>query len=517
VRNLPAAVPVAPTTLPLQTVPLLKQSGNIAAFDPNYVTPYIQNLTLSITREMSRNLTLDVRYIGTRGLKLTGWFDINAPDVFYNPALFDALERTRRGENVLLFDQMFMGLNLNPGVRGCDPVNPSALCGPVDGTTISGSQQLRLSSTFRTALANGDYASLASALNIYNGIGSGAAGAVPGLAGERGTVLRRANKGINVPGGVTVPGAPAVPAGLFPENWISANPQFNQANYYTNSGKSNYHSFQIQGTLRPTQGLSVQGTYIWSRSLQTPGVGSSLGSGLLTAPVFTDPTDRDKDYILSPNHVTHDFRSYGTFELPFGRGKLLFRNSSGWVARLVEAWQTSFIINLSTGQPANVVAGNMLYGNGVPDVVGPFSAKPFGKVQWNGQYGSYFGSRFGKIADPQCRQIAAELTPFCTLQAVADTQSGQIVLQNPKPGHRGTLGQQTMELPGNWNYDGAVSKNIRINETKSLQVRMDAINVFNHPTPNPPDLNINSTNPFGFIADKGAQIRQFKAQLRFNF
>src|SRR5262249_25079061 len=156
-------------------------------------------------------------------------------------------------------------------------------------------------------------------------------------------------------------------------------------------------------------------------------VGSSLGSGLLTAPVFTNPADRDKDYVLSPNHVTHDFRSYGTFELPLGPNKLLLRNSSGWVARVVEGFQTSFIINLSTGQPTSVVAGNTLYNNGVPDVVGPFLPKSFGNVRWNGQYGSYFGSGTGftKITDPQCGQVAVELKPYCTLQAVSNASTGQ--------------------------------------------------------------------------------------------
>src|SRR5207253_5446118 len=198
-----------------------------------------------------------------------------------------------------------------------------------NGTTSRGSAQLRQSTTFRDALANGDLATVASTLNTFNGTGSGV---VAGAAGERGTVLRRANKGINVPGGTTVAGAPVVPAALFPENWISANPQFQQVNYWTNSGKSNYNSLQVQGTLRPTQGLSLQGTYIWSRSLETPLAGSNIANGLNTVPVFTNPTDRDKDYALSPNHVTHDFRSYGTFALPIGPGKLLFRNSSGVIA-----------------------------------------------------------------------------------------------------------------------------------------------------------------------------------------
>ena len=520
-RNLPGSIPTPPSSLPMQPIPLQKQNQSTTAFDPNYVTPYVQNFALSVTREISRNLTIDVRYIGTRGVKLNGFFDLNSPDVFYNPALFDALERTRRGEDVLLFDQMFMGLNLNPNVRGCDPANSTAVCAAVNGTTQRGSQHLRLSTTFRDALANGDFATVANALNVYNGTGSGAAGAVPGVFGERGNVLRRANKGFNVSSGTSIAGAPVVPAGLFPENWITANPQLAQANFWTNSGSSNYHSLQAQGTLRPTQGLSFQLKYIWSRALEVPSVGSSLASGLQTTPGYTNPTERQKDYALSANHVTHDFRSNGVFELPIGPNKLLLGNTSGWVARVIEGWQTGFIVNWSTGTPVSIAAGNMLYASGVPDVVGPFSSKSFGKVQWNGDYGNFFGSSFAKLADPQCGLVAVDLKPYCTLQAVTDTKTGQIVLQNPKPGKRGTLGRATMELPGQWNFDAGLSKNVRITETKSVQVRMDATNVFNHPFPNlissSPGLNINSTSPFGFIQDKGDQRRQFKAQVRFNF
>ena len=259
--------------------------------------------------------------------------------------------------------------------------------------------------------------------------------------------------------------------------------------------------------------------------------------GLQTAPSWTNPTERDKDYSLGPNHVTHDFRSYGTFELPLGPGKLLFRSSSGWFARVVEGWQTSFIANLSTGQPASVTATYLngttvsptgLYGSSVPDVVGAFPSKGFGKVQWDGDYGNFFGSSFGKVADPQCGLVAADLKQYCTLQAITDARSGQILLQNPRPGTRGTLGRATLELPGSWNVDAAMSKTVRISETKSIQVRMDATNVFNHPMPylaaSSPGLNINSRSPFGFIQDKGSQAnagsekyRQFKATLRFNF
>jgi len=532
-RNLPGLIPIPPNSLPMQPIPIQKQNFNMHAFDPNYVTPYVQNLTLSVTREISRNLTVDVRYVGTRGLKLTGFFDLNTPDIYYNPTLFDAIDRTRRGENIELFDQMLLGLSLVPGMPA------------VNGTTQRGSQQLRLSTTFRDALGNGDYMTVANSLNTYNNIGSGPTGTVVGAPGERGTVLRRANRGFNVPGGTAIAGGPVVPAGLFPENWIVANPQFNQANYWSNSGKSNYHSLQLQTTLRPTQGLSLQGTYIWSRYLELPGLGSSLASGLQTTPTWTDPTSRNQDYALSNNHVTHDFRSYGTFELPIGPNKLLLGKSHGWLARVVEGWQTSFIVNLSTGNAASVASTYLngsiltggaatveptgLYGNSAPDIVGPFPVKDFGKVQWNGDYGNYFGSQFARTSDPQCAQVATDLRQYCTLQAVADAKTGQILLQNPQPGKKGNLGRQTMEMPGIWAFDAAMGKNIRISESKSVTVRMDATNVLNHPnvgncsttSTTPPQcnpvLNINGTNPFGFIQTKGDQTRQFKGTVRFNF
>jgi hypothetical protein len=215
--------------------------------------------------------------------------------------------------------------------------------------------------------------------------------------------------------------------------------------------------------------------------------------------------------------VTHDFRANGTYVLPFGPGQLLLRNSSGWVARAVEGWATSFIINANTGSPSNITAGNMLYGNGVPDIVGDFPVKPFSDLEWNGDAGSYFGTRFGQAEDPQCAQLATELKPYCTLQVVTDAASGAILLQNPKPGQRGTLGQKTLELPGAWAFDAALSKSIKLTESKRMQFRLDSTNIFNHPLMGTPTLSLNGTTPFGSIQAKENQRRQFKAQLRFDF
>ena len=68
-----------------------------------------------------------------------------------------------------------------------------------------------------------------------------------------------------------------------------------------------------------------------------------------TAQTYTNPVERNKDYQLSPGNATHDFKTNGTFELPIGPGKLLMGGSHGVLARVIEGWQTSGIVNLSVG------------------------------------------------------------------------------------------------------------------------------------------------------------------------
>src|SRR5262249_5893142 len=163
-----------------------------------------------------------------------------------------------------------------------------------------------------------------------------------------------------------------------------------------------------------------------------------------------------------------------------GPNKLMFANSSGWIARLIDRWRTSFIFNMSTGQPASITAGNMLYGNGVADVVKPLSLRS-GSVQWGdpGPSGTLVGGYFhrgvlDKVEDPQCKQVAASLHNFCTLRAVTRADTGEILLQNPLPGHRGTVGRQSIELPGRWVLDASMGKTFQFAESRSLQVRFDA-------------------------------------------
>jgi hypothetical protein len=124
---------------------------------------------------------------------------------------------------------------------------------------------------------------------------------------------------------------------------------------------------------------------------------------------------------------------------------------------------------------------------------------------------------FNLAANVDCGlQAIARIVPAGTPgSTVIGGQNVQMVLQNPLPGRQGTLGQNTMENIGPIRFDGNLGKTFRISESKSLQIRVDATNLLNHPTPAAPTLSINSDN-FGLSTTK-AGGRAFQGQLRLSF
>ena len=346
--------------------------------------------------------------------------------------------------------------------------------------------------------------------------------------------------------GLTVVG-PAIPTPLrcFPENYITANPQLLTANYVGGFGKANYHSGQFQVTMRPTSGLSFQGTYIYARVLG------------LVPQNWTDPLNRNADYAPPYQDVRHDLRVNGTFELPVGPGQLVASKGSGWLGRVIEHWQTGFIFNVSSGNPRTVIGAHMLYATGNQnldaaqnraDLVAPqlFSPNTKGNLQWNpaGNNGFFYGvNKFKTVADQQCApggvtdhtdemgfNLLTNSGGVCALQSIATADTGTVIFQNPFPGHRGNM-PFGLNAPGSYRFDANLSKRFKISETKSVQFRLDALNVFNHPSPGDPQprtaggQSINTPGIiFGQIPDKGVlgsganpQMRYITGQLRLDF
>jgi hypothetical protein len=622
--DLPALVPVPPSRAPGRTVPVYGRSESVTAFDPHFATPYNQNLTLSVTRSLSRIFTVDVRYVGSLSRKLPGFLNLNESTVYDNKELFDAFAAARRGENPRLLDELLAGLDLagtgntNWSIGGATGTYPTdRMYGPVGTCTVlvavagfqtpslpgdprcpagsvfnSGAEHLRRAAgagTYNSApsLANGTFGLLANLL-AGNTLPTGGLQPVSIPVGGV-TPSQRVNRNgcDRIANGLYDPAAPAVypvvdptsrlvqtgniPTRCFPENYLIANPQLNNAIYNANLGRNNYHSMEVQFTMRPLYGASFQSTWTWAKSMGIPTSG------------YNDPRNRNFDR-QKGNERAHDLRVNGTVELPIGPNKLLFPNSSGWVGRLIEGWQTGFIFSVATGAPQSMTgaratryatSGNFQpYGNARLNPT-EFWKIPKGKVEFSGgvrgnafaafgnqqsDLGTYFGvdapgvvGSYTTVIDPQCfdttQVVQTDSKGFgfardaagCTLRALAQrvpvgTQGSFLLdpsnpnevaavylLVNPKPGEVGILTPNALTRFGFWSLDANLQKSFKITESKQLSIRIDAINVLNHPEPFIPLFTTNDVNisQFGVIecgcGDSKSGTRRLQGQLRLTF
>jgi hypothetical protein len=488
-------VPVPSTAAPgLTTFNLYDRQQSISAYAPNYTYPYIQNLTFAVTRNVTSNLTVDLRYIGTLTRHNFSSKDINTANFLTN-GLLQAFDAARAGQNPALLDQLLKGVNLNLFGGGCT----------IDGTTCFAGDQLRKTSApiysvplfapgwftnLNQMLAMGNYQGLANALNFA------------------GTSIFDPNHG------------QYMETNGFPVDFIKASPQLSTATLYENQGYSNYHSFQAQITLRPTHGIYFQSTYTWSKNL-----GNSGG-------LSPDPRDLGTGYALLSSDRPHNWVTYGTFDLPFGPSRLIGSDTHGALAKAIAGWQIGWITTVQSGAPLSLTANCGLYANCTPDIVnGGIDPSSIG-VSWadGAANGSLFSNRYTFTRDPQCNNVDSSLQSLCTLQAVVDSTNGKIVLQNPVPGKMGIMGYNTFRNLTRWNVDMSLSKSIAISETKSFRLRADITNVFNHPFasgapgvsgtrityPTAPAMSINGGTPIGQYTYKVGG-RTLQAMARFDF
>jgi len=451
------SLPIPKTSVPFQPVLVTERSSSWNGYDDDFPNPYIQSFNLSIQRDLGRDLNLEVRYVGTKSTKLQNTIPLNDANIFEN-GILEAFRITRAGGNAPLFDQMLNGLNLGSGV--------------VNGTTVTGWAALRQSTLTRGFLANGNVGQFADFL--FNS---------PTATGVRGGLVRN---------------------GGFPENFIKVNPQFQSVGMVTHPNQSNYHSLNFVLSKRMSRGFTYQTQYTWSRTIGDDGT-------------YLNPRNRALNKQLLSFHRTHDFRVNGVMELPFGPGKRLLGNAPSWLSRFVERWQLAGIFSLASGAPLTVSAPvstiTQSTGN-TPTIWGDFP-KTIGNVTKVVNGVIYFDG-LQQVTDPAISSV----TPSQSLQgqfsnkAIADSQ-GRILLANPSPGELGTLGLKWIEGPGNIGLDMNLAKKVKISESKEFELRVDAVNVLNHPNFGNPNVNINSVN-FGRITTATGS-RSFVINSRLNF
>ncbi len=435
------------------------RSTGITGYADNRVIPYIQSFNFSIQRELVRNITLEVGYVGNKATKLWSNTQINEANIYEN-GLLDAFNTTRNGGNAPLFDRMLNGVTLT-GV------------GTVGTAGLTGSGALRRFQTSNQFIANGDVGGLANLLNTSNAFGSGFGGA-----------LRR---------------------GGLPENFIVANPQFGSVNLAGNNTNSTYHSLQTTLSQRYSHGFSGQFSYVFSKNLGDIGV--------------RDPRNRSGvSKGLLPNNRTHIVKATGTWDLPFGSKGYIGRNAKGWLDKTIGGWQLAPVVQWASGSPLSFTSALGTAGfraTNTADMVGQITQGSVRKDPTS--FVEYFtGLKTVAAPTPNYGADQATLAGRFTNFNVVDA-NGNVIFTNPTPGRTGNAAPNLpgIDGPAQLGFDLSLSKKIQLTETKYFTFRANAIDALNRPIWGNPTTNINSAS-FGRITTAGGN-RSITLDFRFDF
>jgi hypothetical protein len=244
------------------------------------VTPYVQNLTFSVTRTLNKNMTLDVRYVGTLARKqVYTSFNLNAAN-FRGNGLKDAFDVVRAGASPRSLNSIFAGQTVN---------------GQVFNGTNAGAQ-MRASTTFANNLANGNYVALAGSLNTL----------FPSACAANRQLVNRGEACSDATGFRRISSSPIPSSVISPTMPISPATTIIRCKHSSPFGHTT-----VSG---------VQATWTWSRNLgiQNCCTGPANGGQSGNFVGLTDPLNRNADYTLTGDDRTHVLQTNGSFDLPFG-------------------------------------------------------------------------------------------------------------------------------------------------------------------------------------------------------
>lgn len=121
-------------------------------------------------------------------------------------------------------------------------------------------------------------------------------------------------------------------------------PMWADVRVITNDVNSNYNSLQTTVRKRTSNGLTVIGTYAWSKTIDD---GNDFNGG----DRIQNPLRRDLERGPSQFDFTHRLTGSVVYELPF------FGKSNGFVRTVLGGWQTNAIYVFESGRPFSVYAG----------------------------------------------------------------------------------------------------------------------------------------------------------------
>jgi hypothetical protein len=218
--------------------------------------------------------------------------------------------------------------------------------------------------------------------------------------------------------------------------------------YESSEGNSILHAASLRVRKRLAKGLGLGAQYLFSKSIDDA---SSIGGG--GSVVAQDPFAISADRGLSSFDQRHKFTGNWIMDMPFGENRR-FVTKGAW-SHIVGGWQWSGDFTIGSGLyfTPRVLGGGLDIGRGVS-----------GSLRANAVAGQPIS-----ISDPTALKWF-NTAAFCAPSATCT---------NPNGSNFGDAGRNIIEGPGQVSLNMSLNKTITIKESRALELRISANNVFN--------------------------------------
>jgi hypothetical protein len=437
-------------------------------------TPYVQQWSLGIQRELTQATALEVRYVGNHATGMYRGNDLSQPNV--TPALLAEFQQA--------------AANLDICTKNRVACTGSATGTPrFDNRGVAGQGPLPVLEKINFPTS---FFSNSTFTNTFNA-GQQAPGQFWFLVNNNCTqqfLLGNGCKGL----------------GTLPANFFLTNPFTAFDRVFTNGMFSSYNALQVELRRRMAHGFQVQANYTWSKVLSNSGITGSQSELDQTLDFHQQGYDRTR----ASFDIHHTLHLNGVYEFPIGRGRRWL--SSGLLGKILEGWQTGGLWTSRSGIPMTFVSG-------------------LGTINRTGNSGNNPAVALGISDGAVCSAVGVYKDPvkgalylppsFINFTSLTTSAAGlganPTILVNASAGSLGDHGlYKGCSGPNLHQVDMNFVKKTKLTERITFELRAEMFNIFNHPNFNGPATpNINNSGFGALTSSFSAREIQFNGRISF--
>ncbi len=240
--------------------------------------------------------------------------------------------------------------------------------------------------------------------------------------------------------------------------------RYNTVNYVESSANSNYNALQIEVQKRLGQGLFLNLSYSYAKSIDDNS--DALGVLVNDTSAQQDPLNNRNNRGPSQFDLRHTLSIGHDYKLPF-----FAHSSNGVLRQVLGGWSFAGISSYHSGAPVNIFAGPRL---GLSDSIAPLGgAAGVDRPNVAGPIVNFNPMAAGSPGNPASLGLA-------TVNGVKiSAYAASLGLSQPLLGNFGGLGRNVLRLNGQTNFDWDFYKNFPIKEKATIQFRGEFYNIFN--------------------------------------